>query len=484
MEDQDFDNLFKHKFSNLPEPQADMGGWESISGQLKGKAIWTDWKDLKLAAASVLILSNIYFFYQWQHTNSTLAKLKTQTENSTIASKEIIKPKISSKKIDNTNSNNSYPSKQSQFDQKTTPTNLNTPETVNNIRLAESFIDNKKTTAQSFKAQIIPSESSNHSNNKMITNVKTNESNTAIIDSHAETIQSNNESNIAENIISNSSSIENQPIHDENSTHLDQVNINTAKIDTNLNTSLLTTVEGTQNETTSNEKLDFENNTTSPEVQKNNQEEVIQTAPELPSKKNFTLPMIRIGSWVGGAHAYMPKANSTLDLNYGLFTEVGIWKGISLGILAGRTTHMIESDKPDCFKNHPPHHPDPDFKFRSLVSKEINIFQYGLSLKYEFDYIKRWRPYVSTAIIAAKMDPLDVKFKFDGKKPGEEKIIEERIVDGSNEIQGINFTAGISYRFSNRLTAFTDANYLKNIQPDPRRNFDNSTFRMGIYFQL
>jgi hypothetical protein len=87
--------------------------------------------------------------------------------------------------------------------------------------------------------------------------------------------------------------------------------------------------------------------------------------------------------------------------------------------------------------------------------------QYGLTLKYEFKHINRWRPYLLAGIIAAQMDPLDVKFKFKGKKPNEEQIYEARVAEGSNKIQGINFAAGLSYRISNRWSAFADANYLK-----------------------
>lgn len=484
MKDQDFDNLFKHKFSNLPEPEANMAGWESISGQLKGKT-WMGWRYIKLAAASVLVLSNIYFFYQWKHTNSTLTELKKQTVQTPITSQESTQPELPAAIKGKSDLNNTSQTNQNLYDQKTTPSYSNISKTVNNFRASETFIDNNHTIVPGNKEVIAKSGSSdNHSTNNQIKNAENAEPKIADSDKHNEITQPDAESVSVLNDNNYTGQAVSQLAVAESTSQNEQLNTPSDALESNTAANPVSAVEEKRKETAANEKSGISDHIAASDEPETGLEEQTKTTPELPLKKNFIRPVVRLGAWVGGTHTYLPKASGTFYRNYGAFTEVGIWKGLSLGMLAGRTGYMIESNKPDYFKDHQPHHPDPDFKFRSLESKEINILQYGLSAKYEFDHIKRWRPYVSASILAAKMDPLDVRFKFDGKMPGEQKIIEERIVEGSNEIQGINLAAGFSCRISNRFSAFADVNYLKNIQSDSRKNFDNASFRIGLYFQL
>ncbi|MBL7831345.1 MAG: outer membrane beta-barrel protein [Saprospiraceae bacterium] len=497
MKDNEFDNLFRHKLSNLQEPEADMAGWEAINGNLRTKSVLPDWVKSKwLIAASVLLLSNVFFIYQWQVSNSNLAALKnkaelhsteTNTTTQTINNQTKLTPSSNTTQPQNNElsdnkqqatklaTNTPLLNKQPLNDQKITPVTETFSYQRNNIQKSASLLKqheasntklnsvNRNTESQDRNSTVVSVNQASltsgeftHNNSEKAITTTTTESRTTRLDQTNE-----NESSLSENVINtdNSSILTNGS---------ETTNINTPRTDNEQPKQDIADVKPAEKQVAEIQDFDTQ-------------------AKELPipqSKKNYVMPNIRLGLWGGGVHAYVPRANNNMELNYGFFTEVGIWKGLFLGAQIGRISHMIESDKPDCFKDFPQHDPGPDFKFKSLESKQIDIVQYGLTLKYEFKHINRWRPYLLAGIIAAQMDPLDVKFKFKGKKPNEEQIYEARVAEGSNKIQGINFAAGLSYRISNRWSAFADANYLKNIQTDTRSSFDNSGIRFGVYFQL
>jgi hypothetical protein len=490
MKDKDFDNLFKHKFSNLNQPEADLSQWSEIQGKLTYKKVGLSWRQFGwMAAASVLLVSNIYFLYQWQNSKTALAQLKNSTEQTSTQKEKSstsvhAKSTISNKNITNTEIN-------SNIDNKTTLNTVKTQTPLDNIEYkthqpitqktefrSHKAIQNKSIRNNKVKNQEALTPKSNIINseiNSLLVNTKTDKP-TLTEGSSENKIYSDGQLNQKTDI----TGTEPNTREDKNETALVNKNSTNSNIEDQLNIPQ----QNTETNLISQQTIDKSNTT---ELQANNENIIVPIDQnQLPAKKKLAFPKMSLGLWAGGVLPNLPKSTNNIETTFGLIAEAVIWKGFSLGATAGKMNIEISSNKPDFFKGHiPPKHPDPDIKFKGLESNKINIDQYGLFMKYQFDYIKRWRPYFSAGIVFSQADELRIKFKFeDPKHKDDDIIIEQRITDQSSGIQGINFAAGMNYRLSNRWAIFAEGNFIKNIKPDSPANFDSSSAKVGIVFQL
>lgn len=486
MKDKDFDNLFKHKLSHLSEPKPDMGQWESLNSNLHQVKVNVRWQKFKwAAAASLLIAGNVFFFYKWQTANAALSQTKSintsfqQTDNAT--NKSVAE--LAVKNLTDTPSSKPFSKPISTNDKRNTLLNTNAisledshktkhetyfPSTkINNVEKAETVSSNKKSTEASntlAKTDIIIFNKENSANNK-------------------EEILPNQQDQLS-NFTENKLPLE--PVKNSIDKLANNIITETIPSDVSGINNLDTTVQKAQS--ISSITRNAEKVLPIAEQKTDTAEGAIVTTPFVKPihKSLFALPDFRLGTWIGKLHLFPPKGDASTSTNYGFFADAGIYKGLRLGIMFSIDNFIIESDKPDFFKNQVPHHPDPDFKFASLMSKNINIIQYGFSLKYEFENIHRWRPYISLSPILAKIDPVNVRFKFKNHEheDEDEKFIDQKIKDGTNSFQGVNFSAGIAYRISNRWSAFADANYFKNLNNNIPPVFDNIGIKAGIFYQL
>lgn len=485
MKDKDFDNLFKHKLSHLSEPKPDMGQWESLNSNLHQVKTNVRWQRFKwAAAASVLIAGNVFFFYKWQTANVALSQSKEintsfqQTNNAT--NKSVAE--LAVKNLTGTPSSKQSSKSISPNGKKNTILNTNTislegshkithetsfPSTkINNIEKAKTVSFNKSTEASNIlaKTDISIFNKENYANSKK-----------EILANQAEQL-----TNFTENKLTS------EPVE----TSIDKLANN---IITEIN---LGDVSGISNLDTIAQKTQSISSITSnaektlviAEQKTDTAEGAIVATPFIKPvhKSLFALPDLHLGTWIGKLHLFPPKGDASTGTNYGFFADAGIYKGLRLGIIFSADNFIIQSDKPDFFKNHPPHHPDPDFKFASLMSENINIIQYGFSLKYEFKNIHRWQPYIALTPVIAKIDSVNVRFEFKNHEHKDEdsKFIDEKIKDGSNSFQGVNLSAGIAYRISSRWSAFADGNYFKNFNNNIPPIFDNIGIKAGIFYQL
>lgn len=195
-------------------------------------------------------------------------------------------------------------------------------------------------------------------------------------------------------------------------------------------------------------------------------EQPVQMLPKLPRPPLIYLARPRLNVSAGWGSPSLPHKRSGSVFGMGIGADAEVARRIRLGIEASYLRGSLKADETDALRGVDIPDPGNDFKLRYWETYRLPAVTYALHLRYEIPAKKNWTPWIGAGIQAVTVLPFEIEFEFENQTNNLELYLpaQSRAV---THWQGYRLMLGAEGRIGRRITLGAEGFLLRRFDRQP-----------------